>query len=46
LLKLGLGKVMWQIIWSWVKTLLQYLICAEEKNFHVIQRTLFWVMNI
>jgi hypothetical protein len=47
LLKPGLGKVMWQIIWRRrVKTLLQYLISAEEKNFTVIQRTLFGVMTI
>jgi hypothetical protein len=47
LLKLGLGKVMWQIIWRRrVKTLLQYLISAEEKNFRVIQRTWFEVMTI
>jgi hypothetical protein len=33
---------MWQKIWRRrVKTLLQYLIFAEEKNFPVIQRTLF-----
>jgi hypothetical protein len=33
LLKLGLGKVMWQVIWrSRMKILLQYLISAEEKN--------------
>jgi hypothetical protein len=29
-----------------VKTLLQYLISAEEKNFPVIHRTLFGVMTI
>jgi hypothetical protein len=29
-----------------VKTLLQYLISAEEKDFSVIQRTLFGVMTI
>jgi hypothetical protein len=34
LLKPGLGKAMWQIIWRRrVKTLLQYLISAEEKTF-------------
>jgi hypothetical protein len=45
--KLGLWKVMWQIIWRRrVKTLLQYLISAEEKDFPVIQRILFAVMTI
>jgi hypothetical protein len=39
LLKLGLGKVIWKIIWRRrVKTLLQYLISAKEKNFPVIER--------
>jgi hypothetical protein len=34
LLKVGLGNVMWQIIWRRpVDTLLQYLISGEEKNF-------------
>jgi hypothetical protein len=43
---MGLGKVMWQIIWrKQVKTLLQYLISAEE-NFPVIQSTLFGVMTL
>jgi hypothetical protein len=47
LLKLGLGKVMWQIIWRRrVKTLLQYLISAEENNFPVMQRPSFRVMTI
>jgi hypothetical protein len=45
--KAGFVKVMWQIIWRrQVKTLLQYLISAEEKNFPVIQRTLFGVMTM
>jgi hypothetical protein len=47
LLEFGLGKVLWQIIWRRrVKTFLQYLISAEEKNFPVIQRTLLGVMTI
>jgi hypothetical protein len=46
LLKLGLRKMIWQIIWRRrVKTLLQYLISAKEKNFPVIQWTLFGVMT-
>jgi hypothetical protein len=45
--KAGLRKVMWQVIWRRrVKTLLQYLICAEETNFPVMQRTLFGEMKI
>jgi hypothetical protein len=45
--KAGFGKVVWQIIWMRrMKTLVQYLISAEEKNFPVIQRTLFGVMMI
>jgi hypothetical protein len=45
--KAWFGKVMWQIIWRRrMKTLLQYLISAEENNFPVIQRTLFEVMTI
>jgi hypothetical protein len=45
--KVGFGKVMWQIILrKRVKTLLQYLISAEQNNFPVIQRTLFGVMAI
>jgi hypothetical protein len=45
--KVGFGKVMWQIILRRrVKTLLQYLISAEQNNFPVIQRTLFGVMAI
>jgi hypothetical protein len=44
--KAGFGKVTWQILWRRVETLLQYVISAEEKNFPVIQRTLFGVMTL
>jgi hypothetical protein len=45
LLKLGLGKVVWQIIWRrQMEALLQYLISSEEKSFFVILRALFGVM--